>query len=119
MRRLTAVTAPVLAGILVACASTKPEPPPMPDAWADCEGDRVLVVRNHTDYDVEIVKTALGSRHRTVLAVVSPGYREIVITPEAGAGYSSQRVAGSQPVSTTGSSGVRQSRTVEFQRICR
>jgi hypothetical protein len=103
---------------LTGCASTKQPPQPPATAWTNCDGRTVLIVRNHTDYAVEIVRTEIGSRGRTVISIVNPGYRELEVQVGEGVGFSSRRVRGNTPVSAAARPRAQDSRTVDFGYAC-
>ena len=104
------VAAPVL---VFACA---PYPPNTP---VDVCGVRtVLVVRNQSGGDIEIVESRRGSGGRTVIAIVGPGTSEVRIHSEPEYVYSARHVGGRTIITATSRSRVRD-HAVTMSRECR
>lgn len=82
----------LLAPILAAGCSPTPTAEPAPTAtWSD--GHPVLVVRNNTGMDVEIVESRRLSSSLRVIAEVGPGqHRQVSIRGETGYHYSARPV---------------------------
>lgn len=112
----------------VQTGSVKPKPVPWTGATPatevqapvgqPCPERRVLVVRNNTGGEVEIVESRTGSGARTVIAYVRAGVQEIPIRNDYEYAYSARAVGGRTTMATTNRTRVRD-RTVELIRECR
>ncbi len=101
-----------------ACASqpkVAEEPAPV---GQPCPERRVLVVRNNSGGEVEIVESRRGSGARTVVAYVRTGVQEISIRNDYEYAYSARAVGGRTTIATTNRTRV-SDRAVELVRECR
>ncbi|HEU0012945.1 MAG TPA: hypothetical protein VFQ45_04640 [Longimicrobium sp.] len=117
MTRALRHTLPLLTLTLAAaCASASRTRTAYP---APCEsGTAVLMVRNDSGRDVEIVESRIGSGALTVVAVIPTGRHEVKVRNESGYSYSARAVGGGPIVASTN---LRRTtnRFVTFERECR
>jgi hypothetical protein len=106
-----------MAALTAACASSRPRPAAEPTSGIRCETGRpVLVVRNDSGREVEIVESRIGSGGRTVIALVPSGRHEVAIRNEFGYGYVAQFAQTDQVVA--GATLAHRSREVTLERTC-
>ena len=120
MYRALSKATPLLAVLVLstACASSRLQGGE-PDSAPDCAaGNAVLIVRNESGGDVEIVETRIGSGGRTAIAVVGTGRHEVRIRNESAYAYHAQRVGGGTVLAATSRPRMGE-REVTLQRECR
>lgn len=89
------------------------------DGQVPCaQGEPVIVVRNETGGDVEIVESRIGSGGRTTITVLSPGRHEVRVRNDYSYAYSAQR-AGSGTVLAATSMSRQAAARVSIERECR
>jgi|GEM_PF-6699994 len=111
---------PLLAAIVLSTACASSNVRGGQREWsAPCStGDAVLIVRNDSGGEVEIVESRIGSGGRTAIAVVGSGRHELRIRNEPTYSYHAQRVGGGAVLA--GTSRPRASdRDVVLERECR
>lgn len=121
MRTASFKSAPLLASLVLAagCASSRVQPAAAGPVDYVCErGNPVLVVRNASGREVEIVETRIGSAGRAVIAVVGNGRHEVRIRNESRFAYAAQPVGGGTVYAVTSRGRVRE-RTVLLEKACR
>lgn len=101
-----------------ACTSQSKPVDDTPRNGQPCPERRVLMVRNNTGTEMEIVESRRGSGARTVIAYARSGVQEIPIKNDYEYAYSARPVEGKTVISTTNRPRVRD-RTVELTRECR
>jgi hypothetical protein len=120
MLRALFKASPLLAAAVLsnACASSGVRAADREGRVPCAQGDAVIVVRNETRADVEIVETRIGSGGRTSVAVLSPGRHEVRVRNDYSYSYSAQRVSGGAVLAAT--SMTRQAAAaVTIERECR
>lgn len=120
MHRILVQAAPLFAALVLssACASAG-----MQAAEAEhddyCENSNaMLIVRNQTSGEVQIVESRIGSGGMTVVTTLGPGRHEVRIRNEPGYSYSAQRVGGGATLAAT-SRPRAGDRAVTLERECR
>ena len=120
MHRILVQAAPLVAAIVFssACASAGVQPG-QAEQDDDCQNSNaVLVVRNETGGEVQIVESRIGSGGQTVVTTLGPGRHEVRIRNEPGYSYSAQRVGGGATLAAT-SRPRAGDRAVTLERECR
>ncbi|HEX6911734.1 MAG TPA: hypothetical protein VF142_15130 [Longimicrobium sp.] len=120
MHRIRVQAAPLLAALVLssACASGGVQPG-QAGHDDDCENSSaVLVVRNQSGGEVQIVETRIGSGGRTVVTTLGPGRHEVRIRNEPGYAYAAERVGGGATLAVT-SRPRAGDRAVTLERECR
>lgn len=111
---------PLLAAVVLsnACAAAGARAA-QPDGQVPCaQGVPVIVVRNETGGDVQIVESRIGSGGRTPITVLSPGRHEVRVRNDYDYAYAAQRVDGGAVLAATSMS--RQAASaVTIERECR
>jgi hypothetical protein len=121
MHPLLLRTTPLLATLVLAaaCASSRPQASAAALSGYVCDqGNPVLVVRNTSGREVEIVESRTGSGGRAVIAVVGSGRHEVRIRNETAYSYVAQEVGGGTVFSATSRPRVRE-RAVILEKECR
>lgn len=102
------IAALILSIGVVACA-TRPIPDPQ---FADCAGDRIVIVSNSWRVPIDVYTTVPGQVTPMVIGTVMPGGRQEIVLP-AGAQYANVRAT--EPLR----SGMTQSPSIQIRYICR
>jgi len=116
-RALLRATPLLAAAALTAACATASRSRTEPVAVCDT-GRAVLVVRNDSAREVEIVESRIGSGALVVVGLVPTGRQELPIRNEPGYSYHA-RVPGSRAVLASSSQRPFDSRSVTLERTCR
>ena len=103
------------AALFAACASSSGAGQPAPGPACEV-GTPVLIIRNDSGRDVEIVE-ARGGRAGSVIGIVSGGRHEILLRNLSGYSYHARPAGGGRPVAYSHRSSA--GSTVSLERICR
>lgn len=108
------------AGLITAgCASSGVQPAAEPASGVVCQtGSAVLVVRNASGREVEIVESRIGSGGRVVVAIVGQGRHEVAIRNEWGYSYAAKPAGDDRVLAATSLTRTRD-RSVTLERDCK
>ncbi len=120
MYRMLVRATPLAAALVLstACASAGVQAGQAPSDDYCQNSNAVLIVRNETGGDVQIVESRTGSGGRTVVTTLGPGRHEVRIRNEPDYAYSAERVGGGETFAAT-SAPRAGDRSVVLERECR
>jgi len=107
------------AAVAAGCASSGVQPAAEPTSGVVCEnGSAVLVVRNASGREVEIVESRIGSGGRVVVAIVGQGRHEVAIRNEWVYAYAAKPAGDDRVMAATSMTRTRD-RSVTLERDCK